>query len=140
MGLCTHAKILRELSEILGYQLQKDTKYVLLGIPSDIDLPRRSLVLCNLGLAVAKRDIAMRWGAAELPTLTEWRAGMDMYMGAERVTYKMRGCPKKFFKIWKSWLRYYGLELEDDQDGSTNPQGLQEELNTNDHVSVGAER
>ncbi|XP_078543633.1 uncharacterized protein LOC144828898 [Lissotriton helveticus] len=41
----------------------------------------------------------------------EWRDGMDMYMAAERVTYKARGCPKKFRRIWGNWRKYYGFDV-----------------------------
>ena len=83
---------------------------MILGIANDIDLPHNKLVFCNLGLIVAKRDIARRWGVAEPPSLENWRLGMDMYMASERVIFKSRRCPRKFFKIWGDWLRFYDLE------------------------------
>lgn len=89
-------KILRELNNILEAQLELEDRYILLGIPTDVDLPRHKLTLANLGLVVAKRDIARYWGVHQLPTLKEWRACLDLYMIAEKITYKARGCPRKF--------------------------------------------
>ena len=107
--------IIGELSEVLDAVVPRDPAYVLLGIPNDVDLPRHQLIFCNLGLVVAKRDIARRWGAQECPTLDEWRVGMDMYMAAERTTYRARGCPRKFKKIWGSWLQHQGMDLPMDE-------------------------
>lgn len=92
-----------------------DPKCVLLGIHTDVDIPRYQLLLSNLGLVVAKRDIARYWGRPELPTLKEWQTGMDMYMGAEKTVYKARGCPRKFRKVWQPWLSYYNLEVEEEE-------------------------
>ena len=103
--------VLRELSRVLEVLIPKDPWFLLLGIPNDIDIPRCKLLFCSLGLVVAKRDIAKHSGAPETPTLEVWKIGMDMYMAAERVTYKARGCPLKIFRIWGNWMQYYGLDF-----------------------------
>mgnify|MGYP002804626708 CR=1 FL=1 len=95
-----------------------DPIYAVLGIPNDVDAPRHKLLLGNLGMIVAKRDIAKLWGATECPTIEEWKRGMDMYMAAEKVTYRSRGCPRKFLKIWGCWIRHYALDLSIDEDFS----------------------
>lgn len=52
-----------------------------------------------LGLVVAKRDVARRWGVTENPTVQEWTKGTDLYMAAERrTTYQSRGCPKQILQ------------------------------------------
>ena len=102
--------IIAELCAVLEATVPMEPSYVLLGIPNDVDLPRHQLLFCNLGLVVAKRDVARHWGAAETPTLAEWRAGMDMYMAAEKITCKARGCPRKFSRIWGCWMQYYGID------------------------------
>ena len=103
--------IVGELNTVLEFTVPMEPAYILLGIPNDVDLPRHKLTFCNLGLMVAKRDIARRWGAKECPTLEEWRVGMDMYMAAEKTTYRARGCPQKFPKIWGSWLQHQGIDF-----------------------------
>ena len=102
--------IIGELNAVLDFRIPLEPAYVLLGIPNDVDLPRHRLIFCNLGLMIAKRDIARHWGAKECPTLSEWRTGMDMYMAAERTTYGARGCPWKFLKIWGSWIQHHSID------------------------------
>lgn len=119
--------IVGELNRILGANIEMDVKFLLLGIPTDIDLPRYGLLLANLGLVVAKRDIAKYWGAQRIPTLTEWKSSMDLYMAAEKVVYRARGCPRKFRKIWSPWLKYYKLDLD-----------VEEEAHTLSHVRSGS--
>lgn len=105
-------RIVGEINNILEIQLEMEPKYLLLGISTEVDIPQQKLLLANLGLVVAKRDIARYWGVPQIPTLHEWRKCLDLYMVAERVTYKARGCPQKFKKIWAPWMKYYGLELD----------------------------
>lgn len=102
--------ILDELSTIVETPLPLDPKLVLLGIAIDVDLGRPLLIFILLALVVAKRDVARAWGNATPPKLVEWQRGMDLYMAAERVTYKARGCPKTFRRIWGNWRRHHGLD------------------------------
>lgn len=59
--------------------------------------------------------MAKYWGASEQPPLQEWKKGMELYMSAEMVTYKAKGCPKMFRKIWGPWMKYYGVDLGDSE-------------------------
>lgn len=51
---------------------------------------------------------------ADRPTIQEWTRGMDLYMAAESTTYRSRGCPKTFHRIWDPWRRHFGLDIGDD--------------------------
>ena len=62
-----------ELNLILDISIPMDPPYILLGIANDVDAPRPKLLFSNLGLIVAKRDIARLWGAGESPSLEEWK-------------------------------------------------------------------
>lgn len=42
--------------------LPREPRFVILGIPNDIDVTRAQLIFTSLGLVVAKRDIARRRG------------------------------------------------------------------------------
>ena len=86
-----------------------DPQYVVLGIPNDLDIQRYKFLFSNLGLVVAKRDIARLSGSKGCPTLEEWRRGMGLYMAAEKVTYKSQGCLRKFTNVWEYWIDYYDL-------------------------------
>lgn len=57
--------ITTELEDILGDKIPMDPKFVLLGISTDVDLPRKKLILANLDLVVAKRDLTCKWGTVQ---------------------------------------------------------------------------
>ncbi|KAJ1113953.1 hypothetical protein NDU88_002193 [Pleurodeles waltl] len=46
--------------------------------------PARALDL----VVMAKKDIMQHWGVPEVPFIHEWRQGMDLFMAAEKVTYR----------------------------------------------------
>ena len=73
-----YSSVVQELSKVLEVAIPLDPRCILLGIPTDIDLPRRGLLFANLALMVAERDVAGRWGSPECPTIDEWHRGMDM--------------------------------------------------------------
>lgn len=50
--------IISVLGTILGVSLPVSPGFVLLGIPSEVDINRAQLLFASLGLAVAKRDVA----------------------------------------------------------------------------------
>ncbi|KAJ1124774.1 hypothetical protein NDU88_003223 [Pleurodeles waltl] len=65
-------KIVGGLQGVLMEQILLDPKFILLGIPNDVDLPRARLLFCNLGLVVAKRDITRLWGSEVGPEVELW--------------------------------------------------------------------
>ena len=113
------AAVLCLLDAILKTVISPKPHYPLLRIPNQVVATMAKLTLCNLGLTVATWDIARGWGAEEVPTLEEWKREMDIYMAAEKTTYRNRGCPQKFLKIWGCWQTFYGLDLLTDNEEAT---------------------
>lgn len=48
-----------------------------------MDVPRAKLLLNNLGLVVAKQELARHWRAPKVPNIAEWKKDMDLFMAEE---------------------------------------------------------
>ena len=96
--------------------------FCLLNIWGATDLSRSQRIWTTLGLGVAKRNIARKWGSDLAPLLMEWKKDMDWCMLAEKVIYESRGCPQKWRKIWGNWNEHRGgmvsIAAEPEEGGS----------------------
>lgn len=54
------------------------------------DLNRADQTWATLGMMIAKRNIAQKWGAVQAPVLGDWCRDMDMTMAAEKAAYVQR--------------------------------------------------
>lgn len=100
------------LSEVLGWELPYTPQLALLHVMVEVGGNIYKRHLLQLGLALAKRDIAREWRAPLAPSLVKWKAGMDFCMGLEQPIFQARGCPRKHYKIWRRWADYRGLWIE----------------------------
>ena len=106
------SRVVECTTKVTGQTVDIDPKICLLNIWGVTDLSRSDRLWATLGYSVAKRNIARLWGAENPPLFKEWQRDMDWCMLAEKVTYKIRGCPRKWSKIWDKWNNFRGGLVE----------------------------
>lgn len=55
-------------------------------------------------LYLARKVILQKWTSADLPTHKQWVKKLNYILKREKLTYKHRGTPQKFGKIWSWWI------------------------------------
>ena len=100
--------ILNCINGVNGIDTNMTPSLCLLNIWGATDLSRAQRLWTTLGLGIAKRNIARKWGSDLAPLLNDWKKDMDWCMLAEKVIYESRGCPQKWKKIWEDWNEYRG--------------------------------
>lgn len=91
------------LSEVTETPLQLEARRCLLNIWEPTDLNTAQTLWVTLGLTIAKRNIAQKWGAAQAPTIESWKTDLDWCMYREKSTCVSRGCPQKWVRVWTQW-------------------------------------
>lgn len=61
-------------------------------------LTQRIVLFC------AKKSITIHWKSQSSPTIAFWLTTVNHAILLYKLTYEARGCPKKFLKIWDSWV------------------------------------
>lgn len=97
----------------VSYKCGKDRslqpRFCFLNVWEATHLTRMEQTWVTLGMAIAKQNIAHRWGALEAPTAEEWKPDMDLCMLAEKAVFVNRGCPRKWDRILGKWNAHRGI-------------------------------
>lgn len=56
----------------------------------------------------AQRELLLRWKQPTSPMLNSWVAAVNAVLPLYKLTYESRNCPKKFDKIWSTWIDAHG--------------------------------
>lgn len=100
------ASVMRTMSQVTNVHVSPTAKCCLLNIWEPTDLNHADQDWVILGMTLAKRNIAQRWGAEQPPTPQQWCRDMDHTMVTEKSVYIHRGCPAKWTHIWNKWNHY----------------------------------
>lgn len=53
----------------------------------------------------SRKAILTKWKQTEPPTVSQWRSMVDSTLPLYKLTYMSQKCPKKFKKIWGTWVK-----------------------------------
>lgn len=76
----------------------------LLGYIDDEGLSKNTQSFLGTVLFYAKKTITMHWKSHSTPTIKFWLTLINQAIPLYKLTFEARGCPKKFFKMWNSWV------------------------------------
>ena len=76
----------------------------LLGHIDDETISKNMQTFLRIVLFYAKKSITFHWKSPSLPTITFWLTTINRAIPLYKMTYEARGCPKKFLKVWGSWV------------------------------------
>lgn len=100
--------VMNIISQVTSVTIRPDVKLCILNIWQTTDLTQAMQDWATLGMTLAKRNIAKKWGVFQPPTQQQWCNDLDNAMMSEKSVYIHRGCPKKWSKIWGKWNSYRG--------------------------------
>lgn len=92
------------LSELLSIPVPLLPRVCLIGLVEEVVPSLAHRTLLNIGLFYARKAILLRWKSSAAPTISFWKGLVNSAIPLYKATYRARGCPKKFTKVWQAWL------------------------------------
>lgn len=92
------------LTEVFHTQIPLTPRVCLIGLVEEVVPSLAHRTLLNIGLFYGKKAILLKWKKSAAPTLSFWKALVNLVIPLYKATYRIRGCPKKFTKVWQPWL------------------------------------
>lgn len=92
------------LTEVLSAPVPFIPRVCLIGLVEEVMPSLAHRTLLNIGLFYGKKAILLKWKNTAAPTLSFWKGLVNSVIPLYKATYRLRGCPKKFSKVWQPWL------------------------------------
>lgn len=96
--------MVEEINTITNLSVPLDPKILILGITELITHSTYDKLLLFYLCFYARKALLQQWKLVTPPTVNQWRALVDAVLPLYKLTYMGRKCPKKFDKVWKSWV------------------------------------
>lgn len=100
-GYCT--QVVQFLYDIMGSPLTLHPEPCLLGIYPEPEMNKFTKIFLNETLFSERKVLARQWMRTDSAEFSTWVAEVNNSLPYK--TYKHRGCPSKFNKIWDRWLQ-----------------------------------
>ena len=92
------------LGTVSQLHVPTDPLVLLLSHLEETQGDRYSKLFLTFSLFYARREILLKWRAAEPPTVEAWTQSINNVLPLYRITYESRQCPAKFDKVWSGWI------------------------------------
>uniref|UniRef100_A0A803J788 Reverse transcriptase domain-containing protein n=1 Tax=Xenopus tropicalis TaxID=8364 RepID=A0A803J788_XENTR len=97
-------QITQFIHDVMGSPVPLDPKVCLLAILEHLYPNTYKRTAITELLHIARKHITSKWLSTESPTLNGWRTLVNQALPYREITYKNRGHPDKYDKVWGPWL------------------------------------
>lgn len=105
-------EVLSEINSIGELTVPFSPIPLLLGICDFLEAPQRKKLFVFYTSFYARKAILLQWNQTQPPTKKVWLSLVNAALPLYKLTYLGRNCPRKFDKIWASWVEAKHLTLE----------------------------
>ena len=98
------ASVLACIVEVVKIPVPSSVEVCLLGLVDGLAPARAVRTLVSLLLFYARKALLLHWKSPLAPTILFWKGLVNKVTPLYKATYLSRGCPRKFNKVWKTWI------------------------------------